>query len=594
MADERVQRRLAAILAADVVGYSRLIRADEEGTLARLKSLRRDLVDPVLASHGGRIFKTMGDGLLVEFASVVDAVRSAAEVQGQMAKRNSGVPDDQRIVFRIGINLGDVVIEGDDIHGDGVNVAARLEALADPGGICISGKVYEEVRDRIDVPFEDLGEQTVKNIDRPVRIWRWAAKMLATDPKNDAVSESLAIPDKPSIAVLPFDNLSGDPEQEYFSDGITEDIITALSRIRQFFVIARNTTFTYKGQAVDVQAAAKDMGVRYVLEGSMRKAGNRVRITAQLIDGTTGRHIWAESYDRDLEDIFEVQDEITQTVVGSIEPELAEAERARAKITPLENLAAWDLYQRGMAFIYDRDKHGNSENIDSAKQLFQEVIETDPTFADAYAGLGLAYFNTLVHGLSNNRDDDKEKGLAFARLAIGLASDDALAHTALSEMHIVRREFDLAVHHGQTAVDLNPNSCWARQALGMAFVWAGKAEEALPHLEMSFRISPRDPLVGPTMVRFAEAYLQMGDFEKTLEYAEKAVRRPETQFWGNSILTAVLAKLGRPNELKLALQELLLRKPEFSLSFFKDKYPSTAPRLVEPYLDGLRLAGVPE
>ena len=489
-----MERRLAAILAADVVGYSRLIGADEAGTLTALRALRKDLVEPTLKHHHGRVVKLMGDGLLAEFASVVDAVAAAVEIQEAVPERTAHLPEDRRIALRIGVNTGDVVVEDGDLFGDGVNIAARLQEVADPDGVAISDGAHRELRGKLDLPFEDAGEKTLKNIVEPVRTWLWS-------PTNTLIEVSqpdapLALPDKPSIAVLPFTNVSGDPDQEYFSDGITEDVITALSRIRQFFVIARNTTFTYKGQSVDVQAAARDMGVRYVLEGSVRKAGNRVRITAQLIDGTTGTHIWAERYDRNLEDIFEVQDEITQTVVGSIEPELAEAERARAKIKPLENLAAWDLYQRGMAFIYDRDKHGNSENIDSAKHLFQEVIETDPTFADAYAGLALAYFNSLVHGFSNNRDDDKEKGLAFARRAIGLASDDALAHTALTEMHIVRREFDLAVHHGQTAVDLNPNSGWARQALGMAFVWAGKAEEALPHLEMSLRISPRDPSWG--------------------------------------------------------------------------------------------------
>jgi len=341
-----MDRRLAAIFAADVVGYSRLIRADEEGTIAALKSLRADLIDPRIAQYNGRIVKLMGDGILVEFASVVDAVRAAAETQQAVARRNAELPEEKRIEFRIGINAGDVVIDGDDIHGDGVNVAARLEGLADAGGFCISESVHDQVRDRLDLPFEDMGEQTVKNIDRPIRVWRW---LEAARPGSTVTgSKPLPLPDKPSIAVLPFTNLSGDPEQEYVADGITEDLITALSKIRWFFVIARNSTFTYKGHAIEVRQVSRELGVRYVLEGSIRKSSDRVRISAQLIDATTGRHVWAEHYDREIEDIFELQDEMTQTIVAAVEPELGAFERERALRKPPQSLDAWETYQRGL------------------------------------------------------------------------------------------------------------------------------------------------------------------------------------------------------------------------------------------------------
>ena len=346
-----MERRLAAILAADVVGYSRLIRADEEGTIAALKALRADLIDPKLAEHNGRIVKLMGDGMLVEFASVVDAVRAAVETQEAVTEHNADLPENKRIEFRVGVNLGDVVIDGDDIHGDGVNVAARLENHAEPGGICVSGKVYEEVRDRTELPFEDLGEQEFKNIDRPVRVWRWVADGSAAVVSRQA-DEPLPLPDKPSIAVLPFTNMSGDPEQEYFSDGITEDIITNLSRFRDLFVIARNSTFAYKGKAVKIQDVSRELGVSYVLEGSVQRSSDRVRITAQLIDGHTGGHLWSERYDRQLDDIFEVQDEVVERIVGT----LASGYGGRLR-------KAWQRQARGSGTQSAQGRHPNRERV---------------------------------------------------------------------------------------------------------------------------------------------------------------------------------------------------------------------------------------
>jgi adenylate cyclase len=366
--DERVHRRLSAIIAADVVGYSRMMGRDEAGTLARLKALRAEFLHPKVAEYGGRIVKTTGDGALIEFPSAVYAVSHAVDVQLGMAERNKNLPSDRQIQLRFGINVGDVIIDEEDIYGDGVNVAARLEALAQPGGICISARVYEYIGDRLDVAFDDLGEQTVKNIAEPVHVYRIRLAESAGPIVGDSL-ESLPLPNKPSIAVLPFVNMSGDSEQEYFADGITEDLITALSRIRWFFVIARNSCFAYKGQSLDIRDVARKLGVAYVLEGSVRRAGNRVRITAQLIDGRSGNHVWAQRYDREMEDIFAVQDEITATLAGAIEPELGKAERERARAKRPDELRAWDLCQRGLWHTYKRTR----EDLVEAQRLFRKA-----------------------------------------------------------------------------------------------------------------------------------------------------------------------------------------------------------------------------
>ena len=387
-----MERRLAAIMATDVVGYSRLIRADEEGTIAALRALRADLIDPKIAEHRGRIVKLMGDGMLVEFASVVDAVQAAVLTQQAVSVHNTDVPADKRIELRIGINLGDVVIDGDDIQGDGVNVAARLEAMAAPGGICVSGMVYEGVRDRVDVPFEDLGEQAVKNIERPVRVWRWIAGDGAAPAGPLGATEPLPLPDKPSIAVLPFTNMSGDPEQEYFSDGITEDIITELSRFRSLFVIARNSSFTYKGHAVNVQKVGRELGVAYVVEGSVRKAGKRVRITAQLVEAATGNHIWAERYDRDLDDIFAVQDEVVETVVAILPGRIDDAGAERTRRRPTNDMAAYDYLLRASRHVYGYTR----DDLIKARSYVEKAIELDPEIARAYTLSPISTFGTGI------------------------------------------------------------------------------------------------------------------------------------------------------------------------------------------------------
>jgi len=590
VAEDRVHRRLAAILAADVVGYSRLMGEDEAGTRARFNAHLNELIEPTIARGQGRIVKTTGDGLLVEFASVVDAVQCAVEIQDRMRERNADEPDDRRMEFRIGVNLGDVIIEGEDIHGDGVNVAARLEGLCEPGGVYVSGTVHDHVEGKLAARFKDLGEKVIKNMAKPVKVY--SVRVQSGEVVNIAdAAEPLPLPDKPSIAVLPFDNMSGDPEQEYFSDGITEDIITALSHIRQFFVIARNTTFTYKGQAVDVQAVAKDLGVRYVLEGSVRKAGNRVRISAQLIDGTTGNHLWAERYDRDLEDIFELQDEITLTVVGAIEPELAQAEREQAMTKRPDDLNAWDLFQQGMFHLHKRTREAAVE----ALSLFERAIEMNPNFSGPYSGSAYIRGYAIRQNRSDVSDDNLESAVQTAERAIELDPNDAFARVALGNVRMGRRELDKAELEFRKAIELNPSSAFAHMYVGHILGHQLEfAEQGLTHLELAIRLSPRDPYTGPTMGRMSAAHYLLGNYENTVEYARKALQYPATQIRQNAFLVAALTILGREDEAQFALQDLWHRDPAFTCSQFQNIMPVFEPESIASVITNLRKAGLPE
>jgi adenylate cyclase len=453
---ERVERRLAAILAADVAGYSRLIGIEEEGTLARLKAHRRELIDPKIAEHGGRIVKTTGDGILVEFASVVDALRCAVEMQAAMTERNATVPAHTRIEFRVGIHMGDIVVEDGDIFGDGVNIAARLEGLAEPGGICVSARVQEDVAGKLDLAFEDIGEQQLKNIVRPVRVFRIHVKSPLPNPPPPAGEGRvgvLPLPDKPSVAVLPFANMSSDPEQEFFADGIAEDVITALSRYPSLFVIARNSSFTYKGRAVDVKQVGRELGVRYVLEGSLRKAGQRIRVTAQLIEAESGKHVRAGRYDRDLADIFAVQDEIAEAVTIAIAPAIAQAEQQRAMRKPPESLDAWAAYQRG---LWHASKATAEDNA-LAQKLFEQAIDLDPNFAGGYYGLAFAQHQGAR--LFHTRDLAEAQGSAeaLARQAIALDRADAQAHAFLAITLMLGGDHEGARAEAEQALAINPN-----------------------------------------------------------------------------------------------------------------------------------------
>ena len=579
-----MKRRLAAILAADMVGYSRLMGADEEGTIARQKARRSELIDPEIAKHGGRIVKTTGDGLLVEFPSVVDAVRCAVQVQQAMAGREAGVPEDRRIQYRVGINLGDIVIDGDDIYGEGVNVAARLEALAEPGGVSISGKVFEEVRNKLDLGFEDMGAQVVKNIAEPVQVWR---VLLEAPPAFD---EPPALPDKPSIAVLPFTNMSGDEEQEYFADGVTEDVITALSHVRWLFVIARNSSFAYKGQSPDIRQVAADLGVRYVLEGSVRKAGSRIRLTAQLIDGATGSHIWAERYDRELVHIFDLQDELTVTIAGAIEPALGQAERARARTKHSENLGAWDIYQQGMSYLHKRTKG----DLEAAQRLFARAIELDPNLVPAYSAAAEGCLFQIVDGSADSPQERREAGLRFGNKAVELDNQDAGAHYALGRAYMVRREHERAIPELQTAVELNPSLAWAHYALGMAYGTSGNPEKAIAPIEMAMRLSPHDPYKGQFMVRLGEAYLFMGKHEEALAWAERSLREPNFRWSRYGLLISALGHLGRVDDAKQAIRALFEIRPEINVKFASEWWPISDDHAREILLEGLRKAGLPE
>jgi TolB-like protein/Flp pilus assembly protein TadD len=580
---DRVERRLAAIFAGDVAGYSRLMGQAEAGTLARLNALRRELIDPEIAEHKGRIVKTTGDGILIEFPSVVEAVSCAVAVQHGMALRNAAIPQDQRIEFRIGINLGDVIVEDGDIHGDGVNVAARLEALAEPGGICVSRVVRDQVRDKLDIAFEDLGEQALKNIARPVRVFRIHPQGVVP-----VGHPALTLPDKPSIAVLPFENMSGDPEQEYFADGMVEDIITGLSRIKWLFVIARNSTFVYKGKAVDVKQVGRELGVRYVLEGSVRKLGNRVRITGQLIDTANAAHVWAERYDRALDDIFALQDELTMSVVGAIEPTLRRAEIERARRKRPDSLDAYDLYLRALPFAFS----AMPETADKAVPSLEQAIAIEPDYAAAHALIAWCYeVRYLRAGL---HDEAKRTALRHARIAIAAGGDDATAlGVAAFVVGILERDYDTAFSAFGRALALSPSSALALSFSSLIRAYAGDDAIAVEQAEQALRLSPFDSLIFLPYVGLAYAHLFAGRFEEAVIAAGRAAQANPRFIIPLVLRTAALVGLGRDDEAELSARHLLELQPEFTIGSYTGSNFTSVERL-EMFADALQRAGLPE
>jgi adenylate cyclase len=586
MAEERVQRRLAAILAADVAGYSRLMGVDEEGTLSALKELRRELADPKIKEHRGRIVKTTGDGLLVEFASVVDAVRCAVEVQYEMAERNAGMPEEQRIQFRIGINLGDIIKDGRDIHGDGVNIAARLEALAEPGGICVNRVVRDQVRDKLDFAFEDAGEQRVKNIARPLRVYRIRPGRSAGDTMG-AAQAPLALPDKPSVAVLPFTNMSGDAEQEFVSDGIAEDVITALSRYPSLFVIARNSSFTYKGRAVDVKQVGRELGVRYVLEGSVRKAGNRIRVTAQLVEAGTGNHVWADRYDRDLADIFAVQDEITEAVTISIAPAIADAELQRAVRKPPDSLDAWAAYQRGLWHLSEASPDDNT----IAQKFFRQAIDLDPTFAGGYSGLALAQLQAAAVYQKLGLLEAQSSAEALARRAVALDGADAEARSCLGWALQARGELQGALSEIERALGMSPNLAVAHGQRGATLIFAGRPREGLAAVQTSIRLDPRDPFSAIRLLHIACGLYFSREYEEAIEAAKQLIRSypdfPMIYRWP----AAALGQLGRTAEAKEALDKAVSLAPAAFDMYVRKRVPWFRPEDHAHLVEGLRKAG---
>ena len=589
MLEDRVDRRLAAIFAGDIAGYSRLMGADEEGTLRQLKAHRKELVDPKITEHRGRIVKTTGDGMLVEFVSVVDAVRCAVDIQRGMAERNSKVPADKRIEFRVGINVGDIISDSNDIYGDGVNVAARLEALADPGGIMVSRTVHDQVRDKLSFGFEDLGEQTIKNIAHPIGVHRVSLAEVASLAAAQSAAASKSEPassNRPSIAVLPFTNMSGDPEQEYFADGISEDIITGLSKLRWFFVIARNSSFAYKGKAVDVKRAAHELGVRYVLEGSVRKGGNRVRITAQLIDAATGNHVWADRYDGDLTDIFALQDEITRKVVAAIEPKLLAAEGIRSQSRSTEDLGAWDIVMQATSLFWRLTKTEG----EAAIAMLKQAVERYPDYAPAYSMLAFAMLTSRLLGWTLVAPQVKEAEALAARAA-ELDDSDPWAHLALGYVAHTMRRTDAAAEEYQRAIDLNPNFAAAHGYLGFTLALAGRTDEAITHLEQAIRMSPHDPQNAIFNMALAVAHYLAGRYTEAITFGRKAVQQRDGTTAGHRIYIASLAQAGQIEEARIALQHLRELMPNISIAWCEQHVPYT-PSPMAKFLDGLRKAGL--
>jgi len=593
MAEERAQRRLTTILAADVVGYSRLMEQDEAGTMSRLRARRHDVLMPLVAQGGGRVFKFMGDGVLIEFASVVNAVQCAVDLQKAMQAQNAGTPTHHHVLLRIGINLGDVIVEGSDLYGDGVNLAARLESIADPGGICVSGDVYRHVRSKLQLDFQDLGEQKVKNIAEPVHAYRVQADDAASGA-TEAPGVERSAPArlmKTSIAVLPFTNMSGDPEQEYFADGIVEDIITDLSRFSQLFVIARNSSFTYKGRPVDVRQAARELGVRYVLEGSVRKAGTRVRITGQLIDAATGAHLWADRFDGGLEDVFDLQDKITESVVGAIEPTLRKVEIERVRRRPVENLDAYDLYLRALPHVY---AFRPDENL-AALELLRRAIDLDPAYAAALAFAAWCHEQRLVRGWPAVGQDDAGTAVALARRAIAAGSDDAMALVAAGFVLVmVARDYDSGLDAVRRALALNPGAGFVVFLSSAALVFGGSPEDALVHAERAMALSPLDP--GFFMFLSVAGLASLFSFrpEYALELAKRsAALNPDwdTTYW---VLVPAYVQLDRLAEARAALAKLLSLSPGLTVSGARQRLPINSPKSLDMVLDGLHKAGLPD
>jgi adenylate cyclase len=580
-------RRLAAILAADVAGYSRLMGEDEEGTLAALKAIRRELADPKIKEHHGRIVKTTGDGLLLEFASVVDAVRCAVEVQRELAERNADVPPDRRIELRMGINLGDIIKDGRDIYGDGVNVAARLEALAEPGGICVSRVVRDQVRDKLAFSFEDMGEQQVKNITRPIRVHRIVlgeksdhSEMATSGPQQNL---PLSLPDKPSIAVLPFQNMSADPDQEYFADGMVEEIITALSRIRWLFVIARNSSFTYKGQAVDVKQVGRELGVRYVLEGSVRRGGNRVRITAQLIDALIGTHLWADRFDGSLEDVFELQDKVATSVAGVIEPTRQAAEILRSSERPTNDLTAYDLYLRALAPL----RSGEREQYVQGLHTLTQAIELDSQYGPALALAAFCHVALHISGWTDDAIASHREGIQLARQALRVGGDDpSVLGNVAYVLGYFGEDVDAAIELADRALTLNPSFAQGWYLSGWLRLWAGQPEPAISHFETSLRLSPN--------ARRATIFMSIGlghFFARQFDTAVAMLLRSlqEVSGWAPTyrFLAACYAHMGRLKDAREIVGRLRAITP---LIVPKDATQWRNPEHRELYLSGLRLA----
>jgi TolB-like protein len=580
----REHERTAAILAIDAAGFSALMERNEESCI-RTPAAYRDVIAGFVGAHRGRVFGRAGDGFMAEFQSAVDAVHAAVDIQQELGARNAPLPESARLEFRIGINVGDISVANDTILGNAVNIAARLEAAAEPGGICVSADVQEQIKGGIDLHLIDLGYLNLKNLTKPVRAYKVERNAPA------AIRRLSEFRGKPTVAVMPFSNMSGDAEQEYFADGITEDIMTALSKHRSLLVIARNSTFAFKGHGADVRRIGTDLGADYIVEGSVRKMDRRVRITVQLIETEGGRHVWAERYDRDLEDIFEVQDDITATIAARIEPEVATAERLRAERKPPQSLHAWDFFHLGARHFY---KSTSDDNLE-AQRLFRRAIEIDPTLAAAYAWLSYAIVLSMVYFDADPDDERLSEAVAIAKQGVALDDQDALTHFSFGRALLARRAYGDALAELETAVELNPGLAMAYCGLGDSLAYEGRFPEAFPYFEKAINLGPYDPQRWAFYSYRALAHLCAREFERALEWAQKATRIPNCHYWPFAHRVSALGHLQQKDQQGTAIAELLGRKPEFSCRFARRRlFYVKNPAHLDVYVDGLRMAGMRE
>ena len=596
MITQEVKRKLTAILSADVEGYSRLMGADEVSTIRTLTAYK-EAMTALIERQRGRVVDSPGDNLLAEFASVVNAVQCAVKIQHELAERNEELPAERKMVFRIGINLGDVVEEENRIYGDGVNIAARVESLCDGGGICISGTAFEHVENKLDLNFEDLGEQEVKNIKKPVRVYRVLSYSFADGPLVEPASvEKMAfpLPEKPSIAVLPFDNMSGDPEQNYLGDGISENIITALSYIPEMFVIARNSSFTYKGKPVKVQQISEELGVRYVLEGSVMKSGDKVRITAQLIDALTGGHMWSERYDRDLKDFFSLLDEITRAVVVALQVELTHGEQARISFGSTRNFEAWGYAVKGMSIFYKFGK----EDMAGSRELFEKAVEIDPGYGFPVGMLAWTHKIDAQFGYTDSKDNSLKLSFELAIKSLAMNDKNPMVHSLLSHIHMIQGDHEKAIQEGKKAVALGPNVCGAYMLFGEVLIYSGHFEAAVKMCEMAMRLHPHPPLYYLTHTLYA--YHWAGRYDESLALAEKHIEKSRKAGFTIGVVWALMGsimvkiKLGRMKEAGQDADEILKIWPWYNLDYIRGIFFYKNPAHLEHWIDGLRTAGIPE
>jgi adenylate cyclase len=582
MPEGRTQRRLAAILAADVVGYSRMMEQDEDGTLAKLKSRLKDVIEPLVTARRGRVFKSTGDGFLIEFGSAVNAVECAIALQESLASANEGRTDESPIVMRIGVNIGDVMVEGSDLFGDGVNIAARLEGLAEPGGILVSGTAYDYVRNKVKVGFEDLGLQTMKNISEPVRTYR-----VRIGSATARIRPALALPDKPSIAVLPFQNMSGDLEQEYFADGIVEEITAALSRVRSLFVIARNSTSVYKSRSATAQQIGRELGVHYLIEGSVRTASGRVRIMAQLVEASTGSQIWANRYEGERTDIFDLQDRITESVVGAIQPSILTTEIDRSRRKRPQNLVAYDYVLRAFPLVWSFNKATN----ETARTMLDQAISIDPSYPLALSLSAWCHAQCAVYNWTNTPAQARDEALQLAQRAAAISRDDPMVLAILGAAHTIAGDFDIAAAHLDRALALDPNSAWAWHRSGWLNIHRERPETAIEQFEHAIRLSPFDPMDFICLFGIGVAHFIAGRYDEAIAWTKKGLSQNPESYWAHRVLVPALVHAGRKEEAKHAATVLMESFPGLTISKVR-RALVYGPRTMDRIVEGLREAGL--